>query len=111
MLGMRDHVDDHVERWRRELPDLDPVVEAIVARMHVLTRHLTRARQRALAGQRLQLWEYKTLLDLRRRGAPYRATPKELAAALGLSPAAVTKRLTALERAGYVTRTHDDADR
>ncbi len=108
---MRDAIDDYVERWQHELPELDPTVEAVVGRMHVLTRYLGGARRRALAGRELQLWEYKTLLDLRRRGAPYRATPKELAAALGLSPAAVTKRLTALERAGYVTRSHDTEDR
>jgi DNA-binding MarR family transcriptional regulator len=79
--------------------------------MQVLLRRLTQQRQRALRTCGLQLWEYKTLLDLRRRGEPYRATPAELAVALDVSPPAMTKRVTALERAGYVRRTHDTADR
>jgi DNA-binding MarR family transcriptional regulator len=108
---VRDRIDEHLERWQRELPELEPRVEAIAARMHLLVRFLNRARQHALAGQTLHWWEYKTLLELRRRGRPYRATPKELAIALGLSPAAVTKRLIALEQAGYVTRSHDTGDR
>jgi DNA-binding MarR family transcriptional regulator len=48
---------------------------------------------------------------LRRGGAPYQATPGRLAAHLGLSPAAMTNRLDALERAGYVERRHDRDDR
>jgi DNA-binding MarR family transcriptional regulator len=111
VICVRDRIDEHVERWQRELPELEPRVEAITARMHLLVRFLRQGRQHALAGQTLQWWEYKTLLELRRRGKPYRATPKELAAALGLSPAGVTKRLTALERQGYVSRSHDTGDR
>jgi DNA-binding MarR family transcriptional regulator len=48
---------------------------------------------------------------LRRGGPPYRATPGELATQLGLSPAAMTNRLDALERLGYVRRDHDRDDR
>jgi DNA-binding MarR family transcriptional regulator len=111
-MGMaRDSIDDHVALWQRELPDLDPRAEAIVGRMQALLRRLTQQRERALGTCGLQLWEYKTLLDLRRRGSPYRATPTELAVALDVSPPAMTKRVAALERAGYVRRTHDAADR
>jgi DNA-binding MarR family transcriptional regulator len=48
---------------------------------------------------------------LRRGGTPYQATPGKLATQLGLSAAAVTNRLDALERGGYVTRHHDRDDR
>jgi DNA-binding MarR family transcriptional regulator len=44
-------------------------------------------------------------------GSPYRATPTELTRALMLSPAGVTARLDRLERAGYVEREYDPADR
>jgi DNA-binding MarR family transcriptional regulator len=108
----RDSVDDHVARWTAELPELiDPRVEGVVGRVHVVYRYLQRHRDRALTEQGLALWEFQTLKDLRRRGAPYRATPTELAAALGLSPAATTKRLDAMERAGYLRREHDTGDR
>jgi DNA-binding MarR family transcriptional regulator len=52
----------------------------------------------------LQYWAFKTLHMLRRGGAPYRATPGALATQLGLSPTAMTNRLDALERLGYVRR-------
>jgi DNA-binding MarR family transcriptional regulator len=108
---VRDAIDEHVALWQRELPDLDANTEAIVTRMGLLLRRLSRARQRALDGHGLQVWEYKTLLDLRRRGISSRASPTELAAALGVSAPAMTKRLTALESRGYVERAHSRRDR
>jgi DNA-binding MarR family transcriptional regulator len=108
---VKDRIDEHVELWSRELPGMDPRVEGIVTRMQALVRHLYRDKERALAAAGLQMWEYQTLLGLRRRGAPYRATPTELAAALELSPAAMTKRLDNMERSGYVRRSHDADDR
>jgi DNA-binding MarR family transcriptional regulator len=108
---MRDLVDEHIELWSRELPDLDPRVEGIVVRLQLLDRHLRRELERALATQSLKMWEFKTLHILRRGGPPYRATATELATALDLSPAAMTKRLDNLEQDGYLRRSHDDADR
>jgi DNA-binding MarR family transcriptional regulator len=108
---MRDLVDEHIELWSRELPDLDPRVEGIVVRLQMLDRHLRRELERALATQSLKMWEFKTLHILRRGGPPYRATATELATALDLSPAAMTKRLDNLEQDGYLRRSHDDADR
>ena len=108
---MRDLVDEHIEMWSHELPDLDPRVEGIVVRLQVLDRHLRRELEQALATQCLKMWEFKTLHILRRGGPPYRATATELATALDLSPAAMTKRLDNLEQDGYLRRSHDDADR
>jgi DNA-binding MarR family transcriptional regulator len=108
---MQDLVDEHIEMWSRELPDLDPRVEGIVVRLQVLDRHLRRELEQALATQSLKMWEFKTLHILRRGGPPYRATATELATALDLSPAAMTKRLDNLEQDGYLRRSRDDADR
>lgn len=108
---MRDRIDEHIELWSRELPTMDPRVEGIVTRLQWLDRHLRAQLAQALAGQKMKMWEFKTLHMLRRAGAPYRATATELAAALGLSPAAMTKRLDSLEQAGYLRRRHDRADR
>ncbi len=108
---MKDLVDEHIELWSRELPDLDPRVEGIVTRIQVLERHRQHQLEQALAAQGLKMWEFKTLHILRRGGAPYRATATELAAALDLSPAAMTKRLDNLEQDGLLRRSHDAADR
>ncbi|MCD9195195.1 MarR family winged helix-turn-helix transcriptional regulator [Streptomyces albireticuli] len=105
----RDSVDEHVTRWRKILPDLDPVVEGAVARMSALVRHLGRAKEAALAEHGLQSFEYRTLHTL--AGRDGRATPSELAAALTLSPSAMTSRLDGLERRGFVRREASATDR
>ncbi|HEY3558288.1 MAG TPA: MarR family transcriptional regulator [Kribbella sp.] len=108
---MKDFVDSHVDLWAGQLPDLDRDVEGITVRLQVLTRYLERRRATVLATYGLQLWEFKTLHMLRRGGTPYRATPGQLAKQLGMSPAALTNRLDALERRGYIDREHDRDDR
>ncbi len=104
-------MDAHVDLWAGELPELDRRVEGISVRLQVLARYLDRHRDAVLAEYGLQWWEFKTLHMLRRGGTPYRATPGELAKQLGMSAAALTNRLDALERRGYVERTHDRDDR
>jgi DNA-binding MarR family transcriptional regulator len=108
---VKDSIDDHVALWSREQPGLDGRVEGIVVRMQVLTRYLDRRRDAALASYGLQWWEFKTLHMLRRGGTPYRTTPGVLAKQLGMSAAAMTNRLDALERRGFVARGHDPDDR
>jgi len=108
---VKDSIDDHVALWARELPEMDLRVEGIAARLQKLSRYLDRRRDAVLAAHGLQYWEFKTLHMLRRSGAPYQATPGELATRLGLSPATMTNRLDALERRGYVDRGHDRDDR
>ncbi|WP_350275335.1 MarR family transcriptional regulator [Kribbella sp. HUAS MG21] len=108
---MKDFVDGHVELWAGQLPALDRDVEGITVRMQVLTRYLERRREAVLAAYGLQLWEFKTLHMLRRGGTPYRATPGALAKQLGMSAAALTNRLDALERRGLIERSHDRDDR
>lgn len=104
-------MDAHIDLWSNELPELDRRVEGISVRLQVLTKYLDRHRDAVLAEYGLQWWEFKTLHMLRRGGTPYRATPGELAKQLGMSAAALTNRLDALEKRGYVERTHDRDDR
>ena len=104
-------MDDHVDLWSAEWPELDRRVEGIAVRLQALARYLDRHRDAVLAEFGMQWWEFKTLHMLRRGGTPYRATPGELAKQLGMSAAALTNRLDALERRGYVERTHDRDDR
>ncbi|WP_328996250.1 MarR family transcriptional regulator [Kribbella sp. NBC_01245] len=108
---MKDFVDAHIELWRDEQEGIDARVEGIAVRMQVLVRHLDRQREAALSAHNLPHWGFKTLHMLRRGGAPYRATPGELAKHLSLSPATLTSRLDAMERAGYLRRDHDRDDR
>jgi DNA-binding MarR family transcriptional regulator len=106
-----DSVDEHVAHWLTEIPELDPVTEGVVTRMQVLVKHLRRTKQAALGAHNLQDFEYDTLHTLVGRGAPYQAHPSELAVAMRMSPAAVTGRLDALERRGYIRRLPPPGDR
>lgn len=109
--SVQDSVDRNLDYWQQEIPDMDLRTEAIAGRIQLLAKHMSKPKQRSLEEQGLQNWEFQTLKLLRRRGQPYEATPGELAAAIGLSPAAMTKRLDGMERSGYVERSHDSEDR
>jgi DNA-binding MarR family transcriptional regulator len=109
--AVRDSVDGHVELWSRELDWLDPVKEAIFVRIGIISRHAAQTRMDALADGGMRRWQFKILLALRRRGAPYTARPSELADALGLTRGALSARLKPLEEDGLITRSAEAADR
>jgi DNA-binding MarR family transcriptional regulator len=106
-----DSVDRHVEHWRREIPDLDPLVEGVITRMEMLLRHLKQARQAELASHGLEVSEYATLHFLAGCGPVHRATPTEIAAWTQMSPSGITGRLDALEQRGFVRRVPSPSDR
>ena len=63
MAGSRqDSIDRHVARWRDELDYLDPVHEAIIARLMILSRHLAGTRDAAHADAALPRPSFKILL-------------------------------------------------
>ncbi|KUN74691.1 MarR family transcriptional regulator [Streptomyces canus] len=108
---MRDSVDRHVEVWAKELDWMDPVKEAIFARLAILARYASQARRDTLDSDGLRNWQYKVLLTLRRLGPPYTGSPSLLADHLGLTRGALSARLAPLEDAGLIVRTHEDDDR
>jgi DNA-binding MarR family transcriptional regulator len=108
---MRDHVDDLIDQWRRERPELDTALLRISARVVRLERFLARAVLAALDDVGLNEGEVNVLAALRRAGPPYELTPTELYRGLLLSSGAMTNRLDRLEEAGLVRRTPDDTDR
>jgi DNA-binding MarR family transcriptional regulator len=111
MNAPRDSVDQHVARWTRVLPDLDPDEEGAVTRMQLLVRHLRRARRATLAAHGLQPFEYETLHALAGRGEPFEASPSELATELQMSPGAMTGRIDGLEQRGFLRRKASPTDR
>ena len=109
---MEDSADRHVARWRdvEEFP-FDEDVEAAVARLHALVRHLRRTKDDAIAEVGLQAFEYDTLHFLMLRDTQGIASPTELADDLRMSPAGMTGRLDTLERSGLLRRKASPDDR
>jgi DNA-binding MarR family transcriptional regulator len=108
---MQDSVDAHVALWSRELVRFDPVKEAIIIRLAIVSRYIAQVRRDALDTDGLAHWEFKVLLALRRLGPPYTASPSALAGLLGLTRGALSARLGPLEDAGLISRTTDVTDR
>src|SRR6266516_3616739 len=91
-LMQQDSVDRHIEHWITEIPDLDPLVEGITTRMHLLLKHLKQQRHATIAARELEDHEYDTLHMLGGCGPDHLATPTEIAAWLHMSPAASRER-------------------
>jgi DNA-binding MarR family transcriptional regulator len=107
----QDSVDRHIEHWKREIPDLDPLIEGVVTRMQMLLRHLKQTRHAEIAEHGLEDYEYATLHFLGGCGPEHRATPGEIAAWQQMSPSGITGRLDGLEKRGFIRRLPSPTDR
>ena len=106
-----DPIDEILEQWSEERPDLDTASLGVVIRVMTLYRSFLRQATRSLAGVDLELWEYDVLSALRRQGRPYALAASELARETDLSGGAMTNRIDRLEDRGLVRRRQDSEDR
>jgi DNA-binding MarR family transcriptional regulator len=106
-----DHLDEMLEVWAREIPDLEPVTEGIVERIQILAKRFDRSMDETLAETGLDRRSYHVLGKLRNVGPPYRRSAGQLAEAMRLSSGAMTNRLDRMEAAGLVRRLPDPSDR
>jgi DNA-binding MarR family transcriptional regulator len=107
----RDEVDEIVERWRSERPDLDVEPLQVLSRVTRLARHLDRARRAAFAAHGLETWEFDVLSALRRAGPPYQLSPGALLRATLVTSGTMTNRIDRLAEADLVGRSRDPQDK
>ena len=107
----RDSLDDTLEIWAREIPDLDPLTEGIIERIQILAWNVNQSMDETLEKFGLDRRAFSLLGKLRRSGPPYQVSAGKLAADLRLSSGAMTNRLDRMEAAGLVRRLPDPADR
>lgn len=107
----KDPVDDILEQWSDERPELDTASLGVVIRVLSLYRTFQRQATAALRPLELELHEYDVLAALRRQGKPYQLAASALAAETGMSTGAMTNRVDRLERRRLVRRRADKADR
>jgi DNA-binding MarR family transcriptional regulator len=107
----RDLVDEILDQWKRECPDLDCKPMAVFGRLNRLDRVWNAAIEARLGEHGLSRGEFDVLATLRRGGEPYTLAPTALARWMMLSSAAMTNRVDRLEAAGLVERRPDPGDR
>ena len=111
MLNEKDVVDDILDQWSEERPELDTASLGIVIRVMTLNRSFAREATKALQAVDLELWEYDVLSALRRQGTAYALPATVLARETDLSTGAMTNRIDRLAERGLVGRQTDAADR
>lgn len=106
-----DKIDQILDQWRQESPQLDASALAIVGRVLRIARLLEKHRETVLADYGLSLWSFDVVATLRRQGPPYQLKPTDLYSLLMLSSGAMTNRIDRLEKDGIVVRQRDPGDR
>jgi DNA-binding MarR family transcriptional regulator len=107
----RDDLDDRLDVWAREIPNLEPVTEGIVERIQILAKGFDRSLEETLAESGLDPRAFHVLGKLRSVGPPYRRSAGQLAERMRLSSGAMTNRLDRMEAAGLIRRLPDPNDR
>ncbi len=106
-----DDVDQIVDAWHRERPDLDVGPLHVLSRVSRLARRLDLDRNQAFALHDLEGWEFDVLSALRRAGDPYELSPGRLIRQTLVTSGTMTNRVDRLERRGLVGRSPDPTDR
>jgi DNA-binding MarR family transcriptional regulator len=107
----KDIVDDILDQWSEERPELDTASLGVVIRVMTLYRTFLRQATKALEPLDLELWEYDVLSALRRQGRPFALPATRLARETDLSSGAMTNRIDRLTDRGFVRRRADRSDR
>ena len=107
----RDQLDESLDAWAREIPDLDRLSEGIIERIQILGWAFNQSMDGTLDEFDLDRRSFSLLGKLRKYGAPYRASAGKLATDLRLSSGAMTNRLDRMEAAGLIRRLPDPDDR
>lgn len=105
-----DHVDEIVEQWNRERPDVDVSGMAIIGRITRLHQVIRPQLNTVFAEHDLESWEFDVLATLVRNGAPHQLTPGELLDSMMITSGAMTNRIDRLQERGFVKRVKNPDD-
>ena len=107
--GPESHIEDVVESWRRERPDLDLGDFLLAILVMRLGRQVDDKYDR-LCRERYKISgaDMRVLFALRRAGKPYSRRPTDLFRALLVTSGAITKQVDRLIQLGFVVRETED---
>lgn len=107
---MPDHVDEILEQWSCERPNIDVSGMAIIGRLTRLEKLIRPRLNEEFARHDLESWEFDVLATLVRNGEPHQLTPGELLKSMMITSGAMTNRLDRLESRGFVKRIKSPTD-
>jgi DNA-binding MarR family transcriptional regulator len=110
-MAERDLIDEALDSWARERPDLKVQPVAVVMRVNRLAAHFQAELDAVFAEFGLSNPSFELLATLRRAGHPYRLSQRQLADTLGLTAGTVSLRVKHLLRQGLVRVEADPTDR
>ena len=108
--GLRDHVDQLIQGWAVERPDLDTTGVAVVYRLTRIAAVWNAEIDRVFAAHGITSTDFAVLANLRRAGEPFQLNQRHLMAALRLTSGTMSLRIDKMVERGLVTRTADPAD-
>lgn len=108
--GSVDHVDEIVEQWTRERPEVDVSAMAIIGRITRLDKLIRPQLDAVFAQHDLESWEFDVLATLLRNGEPHQLTPGQLLESMMITSGAMTNRIDRLEQRGFVERAKSPSD-
>ncbi|MDI9246434.1 MarR family transcriptional regulator [Marinobacter sp. CHS3-4] len=105
-----DRIDDILNQWRQERPNLDVSAMGTIGRIKVLNQLLVQRMERTWAEFGLNGASFDVLATLRRSGAPYALSPGELMSSTMVTSGTMTHRVDLLVKAGLVERIRNPQD-
>ncbi len=105
-----DHVDEIVDQWNRERPNVDVSGMAIVGRITRLEKVIHRRLSAVFAQHDIESWEFDVLTTLLRNGPPHQLTPGQLLESMMITSGTMTNRIDRLEKRGLVQRVKSPDD-
>lgn len=109
-MSEADEVDRIVGAWNTQRPDLDFSPLEVLSRMDRLSRQLDRARREVFHRSDIEPWEWDVLSALRRAGAPFTLSPKQLLQQTLVTSGTMTNRIDRLVGRRFVRREADPGD-
>ncbi|MFE1827295.1 MarR family winged helix-turn-helix transcriptional regulator [Streptomyces yangpuensis] len=111
MSEEKDAVDAITAQWFAVRPELDTAPMAVFGRIYRIAKAMGDAMEERYQRFGISRGEFDVVGTLRRSGAPYTLSPRQLSATLMLTTGGMTGRLDKLEKAGLLNRTPDPNDR
>mgnify|MGYP000011722685 CR=1 FL=1 len=106
----KDLIDNLVQDWKNERPELDASAMLIIGRILKLGKVLEKRMDKVLKDSPICYSDLDVLATLRRSGKPFELTPKELMKSVLITSGAMTALLNRLEKQDLIYRKVDKKD-